>query len=286
MKILVTGFLGYVGEIICSHFADKHEIYGTSSSCAENDRNFTCDLRNEVEAKALSEKIQPDIVIHAAGQKDISFCESHSAEAFAINCIATENVARFFGAKSRIFYISTDYVFDGRAGNYAEDDAPSPLTVYGKSKLAGEQQGLKIAGKNFTVIRTAALYNDNSKFIEYLTDNLSSGQAVSCFTDTFYSPTYYADLLTLIERLLSSEYDRQIYHVCGSRTSRFEFAISVAQAFNYDSALIQSAIRPSENWFLLPDLSLNSITSQTLLRHRQTSHLQALQQLATRRETL
>lgn len=279
-KILVTGFTGYVGRIICDHFGAEHEIYGTSLNCPVNGKNHRCDLRNEDEVRTLSEKVQPDVVIHAAGQKDISFCENHPEEAFAINSLATENVARVFGKKSRIFYISTDYVFDGKKGNYTEDDIPSPLTIYGKSKLSGEQQGLKIANSNFTIIRTAALYNDNSKFLEYLKNNLSTGKAVSCFTDTFYSPTYYADLVNLLSCLFNTSNVRQIYHVCGSRTSRFEFATLVAQAFNYDMSLVQPANHSSQNWYLLPDLSLNSCISQAFFGHRQTPHQQALQALA------
>jgi len=282
VKILVTGFTGYVGSMIYNHFGAVHEVYGTSSKCPENDHNFRCDLRNEDEVKALSEIVQPDVVIHAAGQKDIAFCEGHAEEAFAINSHATENVAKVFG-KSRIYYISTDYVFEGKAGNYGEDDATVPLTIYGKSKLSGEQQGLRIANGNFTVIRTAALYNSNSNFIEYLTNNLTSGQVVSCFTDTFYSPTYYADLLNLLTCLLRGTYDRQIYHVCGSKTSRYEFALLVAQAFNYDLELIQPSFRPSQNWYLLLDLSLSCAVSQAILGHRQTPHWQALQALAAQR---
>jgi dTDP-4-dehydrorhamnose reductase len=286
MKILVTGITGYVGRIISEYFGIEHDIYGTSVDCQEGGRNFRCDLRNENEVRVLSDRVQPDLVIHAAGQKDISFCENHPDEAFAINSHATENVARVFGQKNRILYISTDYVFDGKTGYYAEDDIPSPLTVYGKSKLSGEQQGFRVAAGNFCVIRTAALYNEHSKFIEYLTNNLSSGQSVFCFTDTYYSPTYYVDLLTAITSLLGGSYKREIYHVSGSRTSRYEFALLVAQAFNYNTALVLPDTHSSQNWYLLPDLSLSNALSLPILGTHQTSHLQALQTLASKRVKL
>lgn len=280
MKILVTGFTGYVGRIISDYFGNDHEIFGTSSACPETERNFRCDLRNEYEVKALSEKIQPDIVIHAAGQKDISFCENNPEAAYAINSHATAHVAKAFGESSRIIYISTDYVFDGNRGNYSEDDVTAPLTMYGKSKLLGEQQGATIAGDNFSVIRTAALYNEHSKFIEYLTDNLSQGKSVSCFTDTYYSPTYYVDLLTAITSLLGNRNERQIFHVSGSRASRYEFASFVAKAYNYDAALVLPEPHSSQNWYLLPDLSLCNAQTLLSLGDHQTSHQEALQALA------
>lgn len=286
MRILVTGFTGYVGRMIYDYFAAEHEVFGTSSACQENGRNYKCDLRYGNEVRTLSSIIQPEVVIHAAGQKEIPFCENHVDEAFSVNSLSTENVAKAFGSKSRILYISTDYVFDGKTGNYSEDHIPDPLTVYGKSKVSGEQQGFKVAKDNFIVIRTAALYNDSSKFIEYLGTNLSNGQAVSCYTNTYYSPTYYVDLLGTLEALLSKNHDRQIYHVCGSRISRYEFAELVAEAYRYDVSLVRPALRPSENWFLLPDLSLSSSVTQSLLNYRQTPHEVALEMLSAKRDVI
>lgn len=283
MKILVTGFTGYVGSMIYGYFGAEHDVFGTSNDCCDTSRTFNCDLCSESAVRHLSSQIQPDIVIHAAGQKDISFCENNPDKAFAINSQATEHVAKLFGKNSRMLYISTDYVFEGTRGNYSEDDTPAPVTVYGKSKLLGEQQGGVLAGNNFSVIRTAALYNDHSKFIEYLTGNLSTGQPVSCYTDTYYSPTYYKDLLSLLQALVTASFDRRIYHVCGNRASRYEFAAMVAKAYDYDQSLVQPALHDSQNWFLLPDLSMSSEKSQILLGHCQTSHSEALQELATKR---
>lgn len=280
MKILVTGFTGYLGRMIHRHLQTHHDVYGASSSCPETERTFRCNLRHESEVVALARKIQPDAIIHAAGLKDIAFCEKNAAEAFAINSMATHNIANIFG-KRRVIYISTDYVFDGKSGRYSERHAPNPSTVYGNSKLTGEIQGTKVAGNNFLIVRTGVVYDEESKYMRFLRENLSSRRSIDCYTNAHYAPAYYRDFLRLLGTLIRGEYERNVFHVCGSRLSRYEFAVLAAKAFSFDQTLVRPTTRSDEHWYLFSDLSLTSDITHAYFNCEATPHASAVKELAS-----
>lgn len=276
MKILVTGFTGYLGHMVHAYFSAKHQVFGASHDCVTQGDNYSCDLRDKNQVEALLRAVRADVVIHTAGIKDIQFCEKNKAEAFAVNSLATENIAKAFGKSSRILYISTDYVFGGEAGNYSETSLPAPKTVYGESKLSGERVGVTEAADNFFTVRTAAVYNDTAKFLSYLNTSLTKSVPVSCYIDVFYSPTYYQDLLQSLNALLDGDYPSRVFHVSGSRMSRFEFAKLAAAVQGYSADLVLPSARPESECYLFPDLSLNSQATQAMLNLRRTPHEAAL----------
>ena len=280
MKILVTGCTGYIGHLLCKYFEKNYEVSGTSSNCQPDNRNYKCDLRYPGDVRNLAELVRPELVIHAAGIKDISFCESHMKEAFEINYLTTANIVRTFGANSRIIYISTDYVFDGVRGNYNEEEVPSPGTVYGKSKLAAEKVGLELGEEMFTVVRTSAIYENHSKFIRFLSNSLAGGMTVNCYIDVIYSPTFFLDFCNILEKIINTQCKHGIYHGCGYRVSRYEFALLFASAFGYDISLVKPALRPSKDSFLFPDLSLSMEATQSIIGYYPTAHDLALSWIA------
>jgi len=282
MQILITGCTGYVGSMLSRHFEREYDVLGVSDNCESDGSHFFCDLRQIESVMALAEKIQPDVILHAAGVKDIAFCENNHEAAMAINCQTTENLARVFGKYSRLVYISTDYVFDGQRGNYCEQDLPTPSTYYGKSKLAGENKGLFVAPDNFSIVRTAALYDLKATFLKFIFGRLSNGETVECFSDTIYSPTYYADFLAVVEKVLDTG-TQKIYHACGQSTTRYAFALYFAEAFGFDSRFVESCSYQEQGLSLFPNLSLNAEGTQALLGICMRSHQQALYELANGR---
>jgi dTDP-4-dehydrorhamnose reductase len=266
--------------MLSRYLAREHEVFGTSDNCEPDRTHFLCDLRQPKTVAALAEQIQPDVVIHAAGVKDIAFCEKNYEAAMAINCQTTVNLARVFGEISRIVYISTDYVFDGQRGNYNEQDSPLPATHYGQSKLAGEREGLLAAPDNFEIVRTAALYDLQATFLKFLFGKLSSGETIECFSDTIYSPTYYADFLAVVEKVAQDTGEQKIYHACGQSTSRYAFALCFAEAFGFDTHLVEPCSYQEKGLSLFPNLSLNGRNTQAALDIRVCSHRQALCELA------
>ena len=249
----------------------------------KEDGQIQCDLKNHEELLHVSKNINPEIVIHAVGNKNISFCETNPKEAYQINCDTIKNVASVFAGKAKIIYISTDYVFDGMCGGYAENDVPNPKTVYGKSKLSGEIEGAKNAKESFITVRLSALYDPNATFLCYLRQKLSSGQVVECFSNIRYSPTYVDDFLKILEKVILSNDGTNVFHACGKALSRYEFALFFAKVFGFDSGLLKKQLyTKDENLFLFPDLSLSNKRTCELFGIEMTKTEEALLEIKKR----
>lgn len=278
MKILLAGSTGYVGSIIRQHLDPNYDLFCTSTRCPSGGKQAPCDLTDRDAVFRLADMTRPDVVIHAAGNKNIAYCEKNPDQAFCINCDSVKNVAAAFG-NARIIYISSDYVFDGQRGGYREDDLPAPATAYGRSKLCGETAGMQIENNNFVVLRASALYDENSTFVRFLREKLDRKEPVECFADTVYSPTYYRDFLDILVKLSSHPVKGEIFHACGEATSRYEFALVYAKTHNYDKALIKKSSILNQETFLFPDLSLKNDATRRILNSRTTSIAEALAEM-------
>ena len=140
---------------------------------------------------------------------------------------------------SKMVYISTDYVFDGKSGPFSEDDTPNPLNHYGKTKL--EAENIVKTLKNFLVIRTAWVNSVSSKsknFVMQVINSLKAGKVMRVVNDQFGHPTLASNLAGIIIELIMKE-KNGVYHVTGSSyVSRYNQALKIAQAFGYNSLLI------------------------------------------------
>lgn len=282
MKILLTGATGYVGKMICERFAQEWEITGVSSSVAEGGAVLRCDLADPTQVATLTKKIAPDVIVHAAGDKNLTRCETSPELAYASNVSTTINLIQSF-PEAKIIYISSDYVFAGDRGGYREDDPMFPNTVYGKTKVCAELTGLMLS-KQFVSVRLSALYDADATFIKFLRESLAKGQSVDCYTDAFYSPTYYKDFLSMLGRLASHPiHGRRVFHSCGQRISRYFFAKLFARANGFDEALVHQASRIADNAkFLFTDISLDNTLTHETLDLIATAHKDALQNMVAK----
>jgi dTDP-4-dehydrorhamnose reductase len=266
MRVIVAGSGGYVGGLVCRGLAASGaEVLGVDLKPSSGPfRTFTCDLASPESLSSLT-GISPDMVINAAGNKDILFCEQSPSAASRANCSTVKALCRAF-PNSKIVYISTDYVFDGKKGGYSEHDIPAPETEYGRSKLCGEETGFNMSPGRFAVIRISALYDPWAPFLRFLYSNLSVGKSVGCFDDVRYSPTYHKDLISALSMLSRSWPEgKSVFHVSGSAITRFDFAIKFAAVFGFDAALVKVEKGVKSGGSMFPDLSLNSsLTSKVL----------------------
>jgi dTDP-4-dehydrorhamnose reductase len=283
MKILVTGSSGFVGSMVLRHLEERHEVTGVDLVPAVGSGRYLCDLSDPEAVARLARQVAPELIVHAAGNKDIGFCQSHPEDAFRINGDTIGNVARTFAGRSRVLYISTDYVFAGERGGYREGDLPDSPIVYGKSKYQGE---LELTGIDRVVtFRMSALYDLTASFPRFLLERLSRGEAVDCFSDVHYSPTYYGDFLRALDRVIAvPELPERLFHVCGERTTRFGFASTLARVFGFDERLVREtsshAVPVSGNaGYLFPDLSLDNRRMREVLGLQPTSIADALGEL-------
>lgn len=199
MKILITGAKGMMGSDLMKVLSQKKEY------------NLIGATRNDFDITDYSQTLQflkdkrPDIVIHAAAYTKVDDCESHPETAYKVNEAGTKNVAS--GCKdinAKLICISTDYIFNGRKNiPYLENDIPEPLSVYGDSKLKGEQ-AVQDNLNDFIIVRTSWLFGRNgNNFISAILKQAEKTKTIKVVNDQTGSPTYTIDLSHAIEKLIS-----------------------------------------------------------------------------------
>lgn len=201
MKILVTGSKGQLGRELCEtlNLINDVQVIG-------HDRD-TLDITNWSELLQEIESIRPNVIINAAAYTNVDGCETDYNGAYAVNVIGARNVARaaqILGAK--VIHISTDFVFDGNKGaSYFEYDATNPLSVYGKTKLAGEW-AVRNECRNHFIIRTSWLYGKyGNNFVKTMIKIGKQNDEIKVVTDQIGSPTYATDLVDVIQKCLYSD---------------------------------------------------------------------------------
>lgn len=220
MKILITGARGLLGN-------DLNQVLSCCGSITAVDiQDF--DVADELSCVSFIEHLRPDWVVHAAAFAQVDACESNEQLAFRVNSTGTANVARACAATgAKLIYYSTDYVFDGTSSRpYEEDDPVNPMTVYGKSKLAGETQVARILSESrFIVVRTSWLYGINGKnFVDTIVQKARSIPELRIVNDQQGCPTFSRDLAQATAALIEKN-AHGIVHVSNTGvTTWYDFA--------------------------------------------------------------
>ncbi len=159
------------------------------------------DITDKDAVIGLIKETKPDVIINAAAYTAVDNCETDKAKAMLVNGTAVGYLAqatKMAGAK--LIHISTDYIFDGeKEGPYTEDDKPNPISIYGQSKLLGEQELLRFT-QNYIIIRTQWLYGKNGKnFVDTIVQLAQEKDELNVVDDQYGSPTYTKDLAAVIQ---------------------------------------------------------------------------------------
>lgn len=244
-RVVVTGREGQLVRSLlqCAPFHDDFDLIAVG-------RPFFDLARPETLSDLLS-SLQPDLVVSAAADTAVDRAETDSRSAMTINGSAPGAMA---GATERLgipmIHISTDYVFDGRKPtSYAESDAPAPLCVYGRSKLAGEI-AVAAANPDHVILRTAWLYSPFGRnFVKTMFQAAQSGESARVVDDQFGNPTSALSLagavLTIARNLLERDDPalRGTFHLAGSGSaSRADFAeeiLRLSRMLGGPSALVE-----------------------------------------------
>lgn len=238
MHVFVTGAQGMLGHDVLAAL-QKH-----GHSATPTDLRMEGDNKLDLtDAKAVQKKLnhsQPDVVFHLAAYTDVNGSESHALDAYRVNAMATQNLAlACLELDIPLLYISSDYVFDGKAGvPYTEYDHPAPLGVYGKSKHAGEMHIQQLLSR-FYIVRTSWLYGKNGKnFVETMRTLGQSKPELKVVADQFGCPTFTVDLAeALINIAESGRYG--IYHATGQgHTSWHGFAEKILELSNIKTPVL------------------------------------------------
>jgi dTDP-4-dehydrorhamnose reductase len=209
MRVLVTGSGGMLGHRVCARAAELgHDVVGRSRR--------ELDVTDADAARRAVEEAEPDAVINCAAWTDVDGAEAERDAAIAVNATGAGNVARAAAAvDARIVQVSTDYVFNGRkAQPWVESDPVDPQSVYGLSKLRGEEQVADATARH-AIVRTAWLFGvGGPNFVDTMLRLGAERDEVSVVTDQVGSPTWTGHLAdALIE--LAERTDFGIHHIAG-----------------------------------------------------------------------
>lgn len=247
MRILVTGASGLLGLNLALEASRQHVVFGSVYRHGLNTKAFQvirCNLLDPLQLKSLLEQSHPDWVINCAALADLDACEADPALAQKINSeLPRQLAAHVARGGARLAHISTDAVFDGKEGNYSEDDEPNPLSVYARTKLEGERAVLE-ANPQAIVARVNLFgwsISGKRSLAEWFINNLSLGRSVMGFTDVYFCPLLANDLGELLLEMLDHGL-KGLYHVVSSECStKYDFGRRLARLFGYDEDLIQPA---------------------------------------------
>ncbi len=242
MRAIVIGGSGQIGGWLLRHLADRgHEAVGTFATVP-----YPGLIRfGEAEAAPASTWIrsyQPDVIFYPAGFTWVDGCERDPARARSANVERPAMLARAASSLGcRFVYYSTDYLFDGANGPYAEDATPHPLNVYGRTKLEAERTLTDILGKRLLIARTCWVYGperQGKNFAYQVMKTLSRGKPLTCPTDQVANPSYGPDVALATLRLVEMGVSGVI-HVAGPEwLSRVRLARTIAEGFGHDPSLI------------------------------------------------
>lgn len=218
LKLWIVGSESQVGKAILD-VLDPMEL---EVLCTDKEE---LDITNTEDVLSYGEINRPDVIINCAAITDTKLCEAEPELAYRVNALGARNlslVARKHNAK--IVQISTDDVFDGKKETpYTEFDDTHPLTVYGRSKRAGENYVKEFTHKHF-IIRSTWVYGEGKNFVNALLQSVETETEVSIPTDQFGSPTSARDLARITLHLIRTNEYGTYHATCKGHCSRYEFA--------------------------------------------------------------
>lgn len=273
LKILVTGSNGLLGQKLIYALKSGHpsvEILalarGENRLKDKSGYSFaSVDLTDKNAVNNTVKNFRPDCIIHTAAMTNVDTCELNPEECRKQNIDAVQylvDACKPFG--THFIDISTDFVFDGKAGPYSEEAIPNPLSEYGRSKLAAEKI-VQESGLPWAILRTMIIYGvtddtQRSNVVLWTKSSLEQGKNINVITDQFRGPTLAEDLAdACIQAALRKA--KGIYHVSGAEVMPI-IAISetVADYFGLDkkyihpittASLRQAAARPLKTGFII-----------------------------------
>jgi len=276
MRVAITGANGLLGGAAVALLSGRHEVLGVGRGpCRLPGGGFAwadADLGDGRSVEAALVAFRAEAVLHAGALTDVDACEREPERAWRVNVGGTEQVARACRALgARLVAVSTDYVFDGSRGGYAEDDLPNPRGAYARTKRCGEEAALLVA-PDAAVARVAVVYSGRpgakTTFATQVVEKLSHGQVVNAFSDQVVTPTLAENAAAMTAELLLEHDHRGVLHTAGATAlTRVEFAQRVARRFGLTGEI--RPVRTADVKLLAPrplDSSLRVERAKAMLR--------------------
>lgn len=222
-KIWVAGANGRVGRQIVKLL----ERTDAEVLCTDID---SVDITSAAQVQEFAQMNHPHAIINCAGFTDVNACENNLEEAFKVNALGARNLSvAARKANAKIVQLSTDDVFSGDiATPYHEFDTPAPTSIYGKSKLAGENFVKELNNKHI-IIRSSWIFGTGDSYLTSVLERIKAGQDIKAAKDQIGTPTCAKTLaIKIIEIMESGQYG--LYHITGTGScSRYEYAKEIVK---------------------------------------------------------
>ncbi len=271
MKIFISGASGLVGGNCQKYFLEQGaEVLGTYFSFPTENTVFFNSLNLADEKNADVKAFNPDVIVHCGALTHVDYCEDNEEESYQKTVQSTVNLlALAKECNARFVYISTDYVFDGIDGPYAEEDVFNPLGVYAEHKLVGEQ-AVQGSGVSSLILRITNVYGDEVRgknFIARIIQQCKEGKELTLKlpVDQYATPVNALDVAKSMWLLLNDNKEG-VYHIASTDyVNRVELALRVLKYF------------PEAKYELLPQFTedLNQAAERPLLGGLLTSKFSA-----------
>ena len=224
-QVLVTGANGQLGKSIKRISPNFKGLKFVFTDVAD------LDITNSEEVNTFFESNALDYCINCAAYTEVDKAEEEAEKVYSINATAVKNLAEACQKTGAVLiHISTDFVFDGtKRTPYTEEDMPNPLSVYGKSKLKGEEHVQESCDRHF-IVRTSWLYSEyGNNFVKKMLRLAETRKQISVVNDQIGSPTYAGDLAEFILKVISSESTAYgLYHYSNlGAISWYDFAVEI-----------------------------------------------------------
>lgn len=247
MKVLIAGCDGLLGQNLSQTASQgaARELVGLARHAAPASPEFlsayhALDIAEPSTWEFVRREVRPDLIVNAAAWTDVDGCERDPARCERVN----RDAVRFMTETGiPVVHVSTDYVFDGASGPYAEEDPVHPVNHYGRAKL--ESEAFVLADPRGLVVRTLWLWGRGKgakkSFTEFVRETLEAGKPVNAVTDQWGNPTSAHDLALAIWALVDAR-RAGVYHAAGSEwMSRHDWAVKVAEFHGLDVSLVRPA---------------------------------------------
>jgi dTDP-4-dehydrorhamnose reductase len=257
-KILITGCSGLVGSYLLRELAvcgaELYATQGESKIDYDPARIINIDLTNtEIFFEEL-QRLKPSVIVNLAAYTDVDGCETDRIRARILNADLVSAISNYAKKNNRSFvlHVSTEYVFDGKIGNYLENSEPSPINWYGASKLLGEKEIItKIPTEQWCIARISTpfgIHNKKQSFPIFVISNLAAKKQIKVLDDQYTTPIYAKTLSIMLMELLEKTFTGLIHIASKNGISRFEQALKVARMFGLDTSLINRVNMEEMNW--------------------------------------
>lgn len=231
MKIAIIG-TGFLGTKILEFFSEKHKTVGTYFEKKEKGLHYL-DATKFEDVEDFLLKHRPDVVIDTIGLSNYSICEKNPELAEKINYLTAKNISKVSKLiNAKMIFISSIYVFDGKKGEYTEEDLPNPINVYGKTKIMAEEEVLKI--KDSIILRIDILYGYNGKDEDNgLIDELFPKKEIEVRNpEQIRHPILTDDVARIIEFLVEKKESGIFNAASKEKIKKYDFLKTLAESLN------------------------------------------------------